>query len=212
VLFAAWIESGSMIHLFLLPALLVLALLVAAGVESVAVWLHALGGRPAAAAGALALLVAMVVPGPWIRETAEAHPITRWRFQVEEEDASLHAGWIPNLSGFHEAERYGQIASRMIPRDALFVADWGELNVLRYLQAVEGVRRDLTLQQTTPTTLPARLAVWQRDHDLGRRPFVFTRLVPELGRIYAIDESLTVMPGRKLYVQRTPIAAALSRP
>ena len=86
------------------------------------------------------------------------------------------------------------------------IAGWSELNVLRYLQAVEGRRTDLALEQTSAFSLPDRMRLWQRAHDVSRQPFVFTEWVPEMAKYYAIAETLDVIPGHRLYVQRTPIA------
>ena len=137
---------------------------------------------------------------------AERHPLTHWKFQVVEEDPTLRAGWLPSMHHFDLPERYGRRALDLVPRDALLIGSWSELNVFRYLTAVEGKRPDLSLQQTSAFSLPDRMRVWQKSHDVASHPFVFTELVDEMRPWYAIAETLDVIPGYRLYVQRTPIA------
>ncbi len=210
VTFASFLQSRAMLHIFLLPAMVLMTLAVGSGVEA------AVGRMPGAtrALVAVALAALMIVPGPFIREYAEAHPFTKWKFHVEEEDLSLRASWFPTMRSFRDADRYRAAAVAAIPESALVLAGWSELNVLRYAQAVRGERKDLTLQQITPETLPQRMGMWQRTHDVTTHPFVFTELPSELPPMlrsggnaswHAVLERIPLDWERVIYIQRGPI-------
>lgn len=206
-LFCAAVSTGPMMHLFLLPAMLLLALLVGAGIESL---MDALGGRSTVrrmvvAAAAVALVV---VPGNPLRIFADQHPLTRWRFQAVAEGNERDRDWIPSLKHDDEPERYGRRAIELLPRDAMVMADWAVLTVLRYHQTVERARRDLRIEPINWSAAPDQMRAWQRSHDVARAPFVFTLRPPDSTFVAAIGESLEVIPGYWLFVQRTPVAGA----
>ena len=85
----------------------------------------------------------------------------------------------------------------------LNVPGWSELNVLRYVQSVRGERKDLTLQQNTPSTLPERMEMWGRSHDLATHPFVFTELPENLPNVPR--DTIALGDGRFIYVQRVRV-------
>lgn len=203
--FAILLAGNPMLELFLLPVLLIVTFWVGSGLQVVQP-MAAGRGRGVLIGAAVAAVAVVAITANALREYAEVHPFTRWKFRVVEEDPSLRAGWLPSMRSFDEPERYGRSAIERIPRGALVIAGWSELNVLRYLQAVEGRRTDLALEQTSAFSLPDRMRLWQRAHDVSRQPFVFTEWVPEMAKYYAIAETLDVIPGHRLYVQRTPIA------
>jgi hypothetical protein len=206
--FAMYLADNPMLELFLLPALMIVAMGFGAGLDPLLHSVARRAGRFGAGAVAVALVGLAAVTSNGIREYAEVHPLTRWRFQVLEEDRTLSAGWLPSMRRFDVPERYGRRAFALAPQGALVVGSWSDVNVFRYLSAVEHLRPDLTLQQTSAFSLPERMRVWQASHDVSTHPFVFTELVEEMRPYYAIAETLEVMPGRRLYVQRTPIPDA----
>lgn len=116
--------------------------------------------------------------------------------------------FFPHMRGFRAPQRFGEAAMIAIPPDALVLAHWPEFNVLRYRRLVPGDRPDLALQLMTPETLPLRLALWQREHDVARRPFVFMRRIGEMEAHYSGLDSLRLSDGRWIYVQCEPIRGA----
>lgn len=121
VTFGSFLQSRAMLHIFLLPAMVLLTLAIGSGVEMI---LGGLRSVPARAVVAVVLAALMVVPGPFIREYADAHPFTKWKFHVEEEDLSLRASWFPTMRTFQDAERYWQAASAAIPESSIVFAGW----------------------------------------------------------------------------------------
>ncbi len=202
LLFCAFFSAGPMMHLFLLPAMITLALAIGAG-------LQALLDRPSlrGASGVLvAILVTllMVAPGNALRKYADAHPLTHWRFRMTEEGTQVDRAWIPSLRHETEPERYGRLATTWIPRNALVMADWDDISVLRYFRAVRGARPDLVVQPEAWETGKERIRRWQRTHDLLLQPIVFSDRPPDSFQV-TISESVQIVPGHSLYVSRTPI-------
>jgi len=212
-LFASALMTGPMLPLFNLPTLIFATLFAGAGADAL---IARVAGRPGSAlrsaAAGVALVALMLLPGPWLRDYADAHPFTRWQFHVEEEGRHEKAAVIPSMRADREAGEYGDRAAAILPRGSLVVAGWAELNVLRYLQAVKGVRLDLTLQQSTPTTLIERLEIWQRAHDVARHPIVLAIREPSLGWIYAGLDSIPMGEDSWLWIRKTPIPAASAAP
>jgi hypothetical protein len=149
--------------------------------------------------------VALALPPHIIRVYANAHPIGRWELSVKEEDANLKAGAVPSLRGYWAPRRYGEQALAAIPRGAVVFGDWDELPNLIYFNAAEGRRHDLALRPITYETLHARMLVWQREHRVGERPFVFLNPPPDFARRDGQLDSLTLRCGWRLWVRRTPI-------
>ena len=54
---------------------------------------------------------------------------------------------LPWKTGYHGAREFGRAALTGSPRDAVVVADWLPFHTLRYLQAIEGLRTDVTIAQ-----------------------------------------------------------------
>ncbi len=54
---------------------------------------------------------------------------------------------LPWKTGYHGAREFGHAALTGLPRDAVVVADWLPFHTLRYLQAIEGLRTDITITQ-----------------------------------------------------------------
>ncbi len=206
--FAAALAAGVMLEIFLVPAVLMAALLSTVGLGDLLERLGAGRGPGAwrAAAAAVLALALLVLPGHPARVWADHHPLGRWRMRVEDEEAAFHPpGLFPSLRGYWEPTRFGEAAMAVLPRDALVLSDWPEFNVLRYMRYVLGARPDLTLMPTTPETLVPRLERWQREHDVTRRPIVFFTRVPRLESCYAAMDSLAVGDRRRAYVQRHPL-------
>jgi hypothetical protein len=210
VLYAAHYETGAILQLFLIPAVLLLAWLAAAGIQGAFDALVARGwGSGARVALALAVLAAVVVPNQLVRRWTSAHPIGPRAFRVEEEDAQIApTGFFPHMRGFDRPGALGERIFAATPQGALVLAGWAEFNVLRYRQLVLGDREDVALQLMTPESLPVRLALWQRDHDPAERPFVFVGKVEGLAPHYGRLDSLAVGPKSWVYVQREPIRNA----
>ncbi len=79
----------------------------------------------------------------------------------------------PGKSGYFGAEAYGRGALEVLPPDAILLADHTPFETLRYLQSVEGVRRDVGLIKIEPgqdlalvtSSLPEGSAVFLADNN-----------------------------------------------
>jgi hypothetical protein len=61
-------------------------------------------------------------------------------------DANEFFLW-PSKRGYLGARRYGEEVLSILPADSVLLVDWSPLECLEYLQAVEGLRPDVTLTQ-----------------------------------------------------------------
>ncbi|MEO5618027.1 MAG: DUF2723 domain-containing protein [Candidatus Eisenbacteria bacterium] len=211
--FTAWLQFGPMLHLFILPAILIGAILVADGIDGVIGW--AAGVRRSSAripVAALILWAALALPPAILRAHAEERPIGAGGWRVVEEDPEFRAGFVPGMQRDRGAETWARAALEAFPRDALVLARWTHYTPLRHLQELEGRRADLTLRQISIPTLAPRLRRWQEAHDLASAPIVFAaadaRLAPYLGGA----DSIALPGGRFACVIRRPLADILIDP
>lgn len=205
MVFAAALQSGAMLHLFQLPAILVGAILVADGLDAT-IGLARTKVRVPAAVTALVLLAALAIPPAELRVHAASHPIGSRGWQVSEEDRALHTGLVPSMRGERRAEAWARTALDSIPPDALVMATWSDFTPLRHLRLVEGRRRDLTLDQIAGETLDRRVREWQASHDLRDAPLVFAARGPREAPYLTGADSIAMPDGRFVFVLRAPAA------
>jgi hypothetical protein len=85
----------------------------------------------------------------------------------------------PSKRGYHGTRQFAEAAFDMLPADALLVTDWTIAAPLRYLQDVEGLRRDVLLVQVDSFVMQTVR------ENIGRRPLFLANADP---RYYPIDE------------------------
>ena len=187
---------------FLIPLTLVLGILGGMGAARMAAAIAARPGASAVLAVAIAVAAALIPHG--IRVIAALEPIgpRHWRHHVE--GGPPVRGLLPRFDRTLEPRRTGERALARIPGDALVIGRWKELMTLYYLRDVEGRRRDLTFDPVHLGHL-ARYARWQTTHDLRQRPFVLLGRSHELDPYLGALDSVAVVPGLKLYIQREPM-------
>jgi len=207
VAFSSALQSGAMLMIFLMPAVLTAALFAGLGLDA---FLEGLAARRVPAWGVVAIGVAIVVATflatTTLREFTSAHPLKPSGFHVIEEDPNLKAKAFPSMSDYTMPRRFAESALAAIPESSFVVAGWPEYTTLRYMKLVLGKRTDMTLEPITPESLVLRLEQWQQKHDLARRPFVFISRIPMMEPHEARLDSVAIADGRQIYVQRVPLA------
>lgn len=86
----------------------------------------------------------------------------------------------PPMNAETGARRYGEEVMAALPPNAAVLADWTPFQVLRYLQDVEGVRRDVVLQEIILARGQAR---WVKEQSRTRPVFL-----ADDNRYYDLDE------------------------
>lgn len=209
---AASITGGGLLPIYLLPTVLVAAILCAVGIDAALERASRMATGAVARVGiAIAFLVALVLPGHLVRLASYDHPIGPTRFTVLEEESGMRTGLVPTMRGFTDPIRFADAAVERIPRDALVVAGWSEFPVLLYVQLVEGRRPDLTVEPISRVSLGVRLERWAKAHDLGRRPIVFLGPNGETRDFFTGTDSVQVLNARWAYVQHSPIVVRASK-
>ena len=203
LLFSLLIVSGSLLALFMLFALAPLSLLAARGLQRM---------LPATLVAARPWLVpacacaVMLVPHA-IRLWSYEHPIGPKHWTVLEEDASRPFKLLRRFDQPYEARDFGLGALRVIPQGALVVGEWRELPILYYYCLALGERRDLTLQPLSMPACEIAVLTWERMHDVSRRPVIYLTMPAPLRPVVSGLDSVSVAPGRWIYVSREPLRA-----
>jgi hypothetical protein len=179
---------------FYLPSYLVFALWIAVGASA---WWH--GRRRWLAPTATAVLLVTPILAyrtlPVALNTLGVNPLSVR--DLPNRDANTFF-LFPPKTGYRGAREFGQAVLRDLPPDAAVLADWLPLQTLRYLQDVEGLRRDVLLREIyvgrseqAPWLLeqsrsrPVFLAATDRYYDLAEIESHF-RIVP-FGMIYHLE-------------------------
>jgi len=201
LVFAAWLQFGAMLHLFLFPAILFGAFFVADGLDAAfAGARRAARGAPGITLASVAAWAALALTPALLRVHADRHPIGPAGWRVTEEDVSFRAGFIPGMQGDRRAETWARAALDSFPRGARVVATWTYYTPLRHLQIVEGLRPDLTLRQLSQQTLEARVREWQRADAASAPPLVFAAGDPRFAPWIAGADSIPLPGGRHAYL------------
>jgi len=205
--FAAWLQFGAMLHLFLLPACLIGAILAAFGLEALLGVARLSGPRRAAVAVAACLALAAAPAG--LRVFAERHPIGPREWRVIEEDAEFRSALLPAVARDAGAGAWADSALERFPEGALVLASWSYYTPLRHRQLVDGRRPDLTLRQILVGTLAPRVRGWQRDHVPAGAPIVLVAERARLSALLPAADSLALPGGRVAWVLRRPVPDSL---
>ncbi len=174
-----WPSAGNAKYVFYIADYVVFSILSAVGAHDV---MRRLGDRPpfGRLVWASALVAGVALMPPVVYAIAPA-AVTRAGVDV------LHSRALPyrdnerfflnpNKHGEVGARRFGEEALQLVKPSAVIFADYTPFTVLRYLQAVEGRRRDVLL--ASPRTVGATVRVrWIVDGD-HRRPTYLAALTP----------------------------------
>ncbi|MFN8586527.1 MAG: DUF2723 domain-containing protein [Candidatus Eisenbacteria bacterium] len=203
LLLAAQVSFGGLFALFLLFPLALLSLVAALGVEGV-VGLFAKGAARAWLVPVVA--AALMVPTHELRRRAYSHPIGQERWMVHDEGSNRPLRLMyRRLKHPYAVRDFGLGVVRVVPKDALLVANWPDMGVVLYHRYGLGERRDLTLMQLSRPQVFVRARVWQERYDLAARPIVFLTLPPDVRAPVTAVDSVAIADGRFAYVVRTPL-------
>ena len=204
---AAFAPGPTMLPIFLMPAVLMISIGSAWGLEPLIARLNARRTAVRVAGAGLLVLapVVMSLTAQAVRVAAAKHPFTRLHLRVVEENGETSRDIVPSMRGEFQARRIGEAAMAVIPQNALVVGHWKEMMVLFYLRFVEGKRPDLTFQPLKyPTFLP-RLTQWQAQYSLTERPIVFLQPHADMGVHFAALDSVRSAAGEWIVVARQPL-------
>lgn len=192
-----------MLHIFLVPSTVCLAILIPYGIRSAVDFCGARRGPPGSArimVGILLPVTAMVLPH-FLRVHAYAHPIGPLRWRMKESCPPRLESLVPSLQGFTEARTYGEEVLSMVPEGAMIIGYRDEIMPLYYFRYVENMRTDIVLDSFYPEHL-SLLQSWQDTHEVSQRPFVFLDRIPQVWNHVVELDSLQLANGRLLYVHR----------
>jgi hypothetical protein len=112
----------------------------------------------------------------------------------------------PNKRGDYSAEAFGRGVLSKLPPEALVLAEWytdtDEYFVLRYFQAVEGLRPDVTLMgwpTQDPFSFDTRQVAQLIEAEVGRRPIYLASLSDEFYAVSALEQHYCFVPEHELY-------------
>ncbi|MBX2999365.1 MAG: DUF2723 domain-containing protein [Caldilineaceae bacterium] len=135
------------LHVFFIPAYVLLAILVAAGAAAIEEWITRLLARPPALRPAMSTLLTLLflVVAVWPILSPRWDDVTRGRVPRFAFDGYPvdHA----NMTGLHNSVT---ATVRQMPENAILFAHWPELYPLYYAAHVEGDRLDLTFLEQKP--------------------------------------------------------------
>lgn len=192
-LLAALITDGGLLLLFMMTSTIAVALLAGVALDGLARRWHA------------ALLVAVVVAGMLVphalRMQALAAPAgPAWRTPVVEGPPMVRT-LVPSFRHEHAAQAITLERLAHIPASSLVLAKWEPYSLLLYLQAAEGVRRDLTLDPWYDAHL-VRVADWMRTHDPATHPVVVIDSIGTLVARLRSPERVVLSDGSTIWIER----------
>ena len=192
-LLASLITDGALLLLFMMTTTVTVALLAGAALDVLARRMPA------------ALLVALVIAGMLVphalRMRALAAPAgPAWRTPVVEGPPMVRT-LLPSFRDERTAQAITLERLAAIPQGSLVLAKWEPFGLLLYLQAAEGVRRDLTLDAWYDAHL-VRVDAWARTHDLATRPVVVVDSIGTLVSRLRSPERVQMSDGTTLWIER----------
>ena len=173
-------------YVFYIPSYLLVVFWIAQGAR--ALWERM--GRPRAFGPALLALALLPIPVyatvPGILERAGTSPVPVRTIPYRD---NLRFFLDPPLNGDQGARRFGEEVFAALPESAAVLADWTPFQVFRYLQEVEGRRRDVVLEEIM---VPGGQARWVRVQNSRRRPVFLADDnayydLEEIGREFAVE-------------------------
>ena len=186
-----WPSVGNAKFVFYITDYVVFAIVCAVGANHVMRSFAArVSSRPLAWASSVMVLAAVALVPPAV------YAISPWAAHVADLDL-VHARTLPyrdndrfflnpNKHGEDGARRFGEDVFRLVKRDAVIFADYTPWTVLQYLQVVERLRPDVTLE-TSRGMSGTVYARWTLD-GARRRPVYLASLTPGYYDLSALGE------------------------
>ena len=200
--------GGGMIPVFMMAGLVSLAIMFAFGTAVLAPRAFRMRSRTLGLLMVGAGFALAVVSPHLLRTYAQDHPLPPLGLRRVQEHAQRRQTLIPSLRNYYDPRVYGERVLELIPRNALVIGMWREINVLLYLHHVEGQRPDLVMDPAYPWHV-AQYREWEEQHDVKERPFVFTSRMPGFAPYFGQVDSLFVSDGQSLYIRTTPLSTGL---
>ena len=194
--FSAFIVDGALLNVFMMGSVMGVLALAACGVD---VALGSLGGKTLAA---VALAIASLVFAHWLRVRVEHRPLFAPWLRMEQEGMAPVHGFPLQLRGERTARMLAEDTFVAIPESSFVAAKWERVMTMKYLQAAEGVRRDLTLDPWYEPAHEVRISAWQHEHSLARHPVVVVGRIPGLVERLSAPVTHTLHDGTTLYIER----------
>jgi hypothetical protein len=158
-------------------------------------WTHSAGGW--------AVLVLIQAHGT--RHWLDSLKIPHLSLQLDLEQYLATPTFLPTLRNVRDARLFGEQALEVIPRGALVMGSWGELETMRYFQFAERRRPDLVLWPCVYPDVLVRIGRWQQEHVLREQPIVFLMWDPMLAPHFTAVDSVRLAMGKPLYLAREPL-------
>jgi len=208
ILFSIVTSGDKILAVFLIPCMLVLAVLAGHGFEALR---ETLARRSAQLAGVvvLALPVASMLVANAIRLATYDHPVGPLRSRMVEEDEIRETDLFPSMAAHTEPRRFVESAARAIPDSSLVICEWREFMAILYLQRVERRRTDLTVQPSGYPTLLQKVDEWQSRHPLATHPVVVVTPLGLMSKHLTSADTLHLATGQPIVVTRTPLRTAV---
>jgi hypothetical protein len=107
-------------------------------------------------------------------------------------DASTFFLWPPK-GGYIGARQFAESTLDLLPDDSMLIADWTLLTPMRYLQEVEGIRRDVLIVQVDPLGLSAIR------ENRGQRPLYLANADPRYYPLAEFEKTFRFIPTEHIY-------------
>jgi len=127
---------------------------------------------------------------PWLRVVTKEPPIDRF---------------FPQLRGQRAARDQAAATLAAIPESSFVAARWERVMTMKYLQSVEGVRMDLTLDPWYEPAHRMRLDRWRRAHALATHPVVVVEPIAGLIARLTRPSVVRLRDGTKLFIERRAV-------
>ena len=120
-----------------------------------------------------------------------------------EAEGPPHIGtFLLQLRGQHAARDQAAATLAAIPESSFVAARWERVMTMKYLQVVEGLRQDLTLDPWYEPAHRVRLEQWRREHALATHPVVVVEPIAGLIARLTRPSVVPLRDGTKLYLER----------
>ncbi len=198
--------DGALLNVFMLTSTLAVAMLAAGTWDR-----FAAGGHERRVLLAAAVLLTIGAPHELrVRADMGILPWASWLHMPVEGPPPVRT-LVPRFRGETRARVTGLAILEAIPESSFVAARWDRVTVLKYLQSVEGRRPDLWLDPWYEPSHIVRIARWQREHRLARRPVVVVDAIPGLTERLRAPRLRRILGGVTLHIERGFVDTTLVR-
>lgn len=198
--------DGALLNVFMMSSTLAVAMLAAGAWD-----LIASGGHERRLFALVAVLLAIGAPHELrVRADMGILPWASWLHMPVEGPPPVRT-LVPQFRGETRARLAGLAILEAIPESSFVAARWDRVTVLKYLQSVEGRRPDLWLDPWYEPSHVVRIARWQREHRLARRPVVVVDAIPGLTERLRAPRIRRLLGGVTLHIERGFVDTTLVR-